>query len=448
MTLELRHPFGPRLTVERHRLDNGLQVVLLPDHSAPVVAYQTWFRVGSRHEAPGQTGIAHLFEHLMFNQTETLAAGELDRLFEAVGGETNAATWVDWTYYRDSVPAAQLPLAVRLEAERMHRLVLEREQVESEIEVVLNERRFRVDDDVEGFLAEELYRLAFTRHPYGHPTLGWREDVAGITPADARAFYRRFYAPNNATIVVVGDIDPPTTLELLGRHYGALRPATVSFPELTPEPPQRGERRARFAKPVAADRALFAWRSPPQADPDWVPLLVANEILCGGPSARLFRELVVAREAVTTVEGTLAPFHDPGLLEVFVGMKRGHAAAEAEAAIDEAIDRLATELVEPAELAKAKNRLETELWSELDTADGKAEALGHYQTTTGDSRLLFEVARHVDAVTALELRRVVATYLGKDSRTLVVAEPSGEPPLDEDEDDDVEDDDAAKELGS
>src|SRR5262245_27211426 len=124
MTLELRHPFGPRLSVEKHRLANGLTLLLLEDHSAPVVAYQTWYRVGSRHERPGLTGIAHLFEHLMFNQTETLAAGEFDRRMEAVGGETNAATWVDWTYYTDSVPAAQLELVVRLEAERMQRLVL------------------------------------------------------------------------------------------------------------------------------------------------------------------------------------------------------------------------------------------------------------------------------------------------------------------------------------
>src|SRR5687768_11661826 len=135
----------------------------------------------------------------MFNQTETLAAGEFDRLLESVGGETNAATWVDWTYYKNSVPASQLELVTRLEAERMHRLTLEVEQVESEREVVLNERRFRVDDDVEGFLAEELFRLAFTRHTYHHPTLGWRGDVETISPADAVAFYRQFYAPNNAT---------------------------------------------------------------------------------------------------------------------------------------------------------------------------------------------------------------------------------------------------------
>jgi zinc protease len=435
MTLTLTHPFGPRLLVERHRLANGLEVLLCADRSAPVIAYQTWYRVGSRHERKGQTGIAHLFEHLMFNQTETLAAGEFDRLLESVGGETNAATWVDWTYYKDSVPASQLELVTRLESERMHRLTLELEQVESEREVVLNERRFRVDDDVEGFLAEELFKLAFTAHTYHHPTLGWREDVEGISPADAVAFYRSFYAPNNATLVLVGDFEPAAALELIGRRYGAIPPAEIVFPPIPEEPEQHGERRASYAKPVLADRALFAWKAPPQTHPDWVPLLVVNEILTGGPSARLYRELVVVREAAASVHGSLAPFHDPGLLEIYAGMKRGHGAAEAEDVIDAQAARLRREPLAPAELAKAKNRLETELWSQLDTADGKAEALGHYQITTGDSRRLFDVARRVDEVTAEDVARVAATYLVRERRSVVVAEPSGEEPGDDDEGD-------------
>ncbi len=448
MTLELRHPFGPRLVVEKHRLDNGLTLLLLPDRSAPVVAYQTWYRVGSRHERPGRTGIAHLFEHLMFNQTETLAAGEFDRRMEEVGGETNAATWVDWTYYRDSLPAAQLALAVELEAERMHRLVLEDTQVESEREVVLNERRFRVDDDVEGALAEELFRLAFTRHSYHHPTIGWQADIEAISTDDARAFYRTFYAPNNATLVLVGDFEPERALELVQRSYGGIAPSRIVFPEIAPEPEQREERRARYAKPVAADRAIFAWKSPPQVHDDWVVMMVLNEILVGGPSARLYRELIIEREAATTVHGMLAPFHDPGLLEVFVGLKRGHAFPEAAEVIDAASARLAREPVSAAELAKVKNRLETELWTQLDTADGKAEALGHYECTTGDSRRLFEVARRVDEVTAEDLMRAAAVYLRPERRTVVVAEPSGEEPDEDDEGDDDAVDDGAEEVGS
>jgi zinc protease len=428
MTLLSHHRFGPRLVVEKHRLDNGLTVLLLPDRSAPVIALHTWLRVGSRHERPGATGIAHLFEHLMFNQTEALAAGEFDRRMEALGGESNAATWVDWTYYKDSAPAAALPLIVELEAERMQHLVLEPGPVEAERAVVLNERRQRVDDDVEGTMGEEVYRLAFTRHPYGHPTIGWREDIEAITIADARAFYRTFYAPNNATVVLVGDFEPAAALALIARGYGAMAPAEIVAPEIPAEPPQRGERRERLSRPVAADRTVFAYKAPPQDHEDWIPLLVANEILVGGPSSRLYRELVVQREAASSVQGALAPFSDPGLYELFVSMKRGSPAAIAEEVVGLAAERLRREPPSASDLLTAKNRLETDHWSELETADGKAEALGHHETTAGDCARLFDVARRVEAVTGDDVVRVARRYLVNDERTVVVVEPSGEEP--------------------
>jgi zinc protease len=165
--------FGPAMKVRCHRLENGLRVLVLVDRAAPVVAYYTWYRVGSRDEKPGKTGLSHLFEHLMFNETKNLAAGEFDRTLEENGAESNAATWLDWTMYHESLPAPKLPLAIRLEADRMANLVLREKQVSSEKEVVANERRYRVDDDVEGTASELLYKTAFTRHPYQWPTIGW-----------------------------------------------------------------------------------------------------------------------------------------------------------------------------------------------------------------------------------------------------------------------------------
>ena len=217
------------------RLGNGLKVILVRDPSAPVFAYQTWFAVGSRHEREGITGIAHLFEHLMFNQTENHPPGELDRLIETAGGDTNAATWVDWTYYRDNLPKAELPLAVELEADRMAHLTLGDKQVESEREVVANERRFRVEDDVDGFFNEELYKAAFTTHPYHWPTIGWMRDIEAISIEDCRAFYRTYYAPNNATVVLVGDVDEDGALALIER---ALRqdPVVRRFRPTAPRP--------------------------------------------------------------------------------------------------------------------------------------------------------------------------------------------------------------------
>ncbi len=435
MTLVNRHPFGAGLAIEKHRLKNGLVVLLLRDSAAPVVAYQTWYRVGSSHERPGKTGLAHLFEHLMFNQTEHLAAGEFDRRMEAVGGETNAATWVDWTYYRDSVPAAQLELAVTLEADRMAHLTLTEKQLESEREVVASERRMRVDDDVEGFLSEELFRHVFTKHSYHWPTIGWMEDIMAFTTDDCRSFYGTYYAPNNATLVICGDIDVDATLALVDKHYGGIPAASIPIPSFDAEPAQTDERRASWKKPVTADRAVFAWRAPAQSHPDWLPLQLASEVLLGGPSSRLYRRLVVESETASSVSGMLMPVAQPGIFEVFTSMVRGKTAADAETIIDQEIARLAAEPVSPAELAKCKNRYETGFWSELETADGKAEALGHYETVLGDYRALFEAAARVETLGAEDVRRAAATYLTKDVRTIVIAEPSGE----------ADDDDAAGE---
>jgi zinc protease len=436
MTLVHRHPFGAGLAIEKHQLSNGLVVLLLRDPAAPVVAYQTWYRVGSSHERPGKTGLAHLFEHLMFNQTANLAAGEFDRRMEAVGGETNAATWVDWTYYRDSVPAAQLELAITLEADRMAHLTLTEKQLESEREVVASERRMRVDDDVEGFLSEELFRHVFTTHPYHWPTIGWMDDIMGFTTTDCRDFYATYYAPNNATLVICGDLDVDATLALVEKHYGKIPAAKLPGATLGVEPPQAVERRASWKKPVPADRAVFAWRAPAQGHPDWLPLQLASEVLLGGPSSRLYRRLVVESETASSVSGMLMPVAQPGLFEIFTSMVRGKTAADAEAIIDEEIERLIRDSLSPAELAKCKNRYETGFWSELETADGKAEALGHYETVLGDYRGLFTAAARVETLTVEDVRSAAATYLKKEARTIVIAEPSGE---DDDEDDDGDD---------
>jgi zinc protease len=414
------HPFAAR-AARLYRLDNGLQLITYVDPQAPVFAYQTWFAVGSRHEREGTTGIAHLFEHLMFNQTESHPPGEFDRLLESVGGETNAATWVDWTYYRDSLPAGQLELAVSLESERMSRLVLGDRQVESEREVVANERRFRVEDDVDGFLSEEMYRLAFTVHPYHWPTIGWMSDIHAISIADCRAFYRTYYAPNNATLVVVGDFDEARALALVERYYGSLAAQPIPEDRAPAEPEQTAERRAHFTKPVMADKLRLGYKSPPLTDDDYPPLEVACEILLGGNSSRLHRALVAESEIASSAHVSLSPFRDPGLCEIAVALQREHAAGEAEQRIDVELATLGRERPGTDELETAKTRLETRFWRELRPQSGKAEALGHYHTTAGDYRRLFGVAEALRRVTDEDVMRVAARYLVPERRTVVTA---------------------------
>ena len=285
--------FGPSMRVERFVFGNGLRVLVLEDHTAPVICLQTWFGVGSRHEKDGKTGIAHLFEHLMFGETETTAHGAYDRMLEEAGAETNAATYLDWTFYHTNLPAEALELSLRLEANRMANLVLREPQVASEKEVVANERRQRVDDDVDGAVNEMLYKEAFREHGYRHPTIGWMEDILGFTTEDCVSFYKTYYSPNNATMVIVGDVKTGQVLKLLQEKYGHMAPAEIPVEDVHPEPPQVEERRLSTTKPTPTPKVAIGYKCPALGDFDHAPLLLLNEILFGGRSSRVHRELVI-----------------------------------------------------------------------------------------------------------------------------------------------------------
>ena len=321
-----------------YRMGNGLRVLLLRDPSAPVLAYQTWFRVGSRHERDGKTGLAHLFEHLMFNETESLPAGEFDRMIERQGGSTNAATWVDWTYYQDDLPGSELELAVRLEAQRMSQLVVKRHQVESERGVVISERRLRVDDDVDGFMSEELFRLAFDKGaslPLADHRLDARHQAA--IAARCHGLLSDVLRAEQCPLVIVGDIDEAQTLSLIEKHYAAIPAQPLPdghYQALPARPPQTTERRALFHKPVQSDKLLIGYQSPAFSDIEHVQLDFLSELLLGSHSSPIYRDLVVDREIVSSIGASVTPFRDPGLWEVAASLKRGHSAEEALALFD------------------------------------------------------------------------------------------------------------------
>ncbi len=434
--LEAEAPVGRGVTAKRYRLANGLGVITAVDKRAPIVALQIWYRVGSRHERPGATGMAHLFEHLMFNQTENLPPGEFDRLVERTGGESNAATWVDWTQYRLSLPARDLELGIKLESERMQRLILEPTPVETERNVVINERRERVEDDVDGWLDEQLMALAFTTHPYRWPTIGWMEDIRALSLPDIRAFYRTWYAPNNATLIVVGDFEEDKLRELIEQHFAHIEPAVL--PQIPPhvEPEQTRERVVRAPKPIATDRLLIAYKAPGQGDPDWAALEIVSTLLAGCPSARLHRKLVIETETASSVDAQLTPFRDPSLFRLVVTTARGHDANEILAIIDREIALLFETPASAAEVEKAKALAETSFWSSMVDIDGKAEELGHYETTLGDFRQLGVIAERLANITAEDVARVIRTYLVPAHRTIVIAEPEG----DGDDEDDADGD--------
>jgi len=417
------------LTARKWRLPNGLEIVLAPDPRATSVSYTTWFRVGSRHEneRAGETGLAHLFEHLMFTQTKSMAADEFDRMIEAAGGSANAMTYYDFTAYVDDVPPREIELAARLEADRMTNLDLRKRQVETERDVVVEERLSSVEDSVDGTMDELLYKQSFKSHPYRWPVIGWMKDIKAITQERAVAFYRRFYAPNNAVLVIAGNLDPAATLEVIARHYGAI-PAAEPPPAdgVEPERAPAAEVRTAVTRPVPADRLLIGFPAPALADRDRPAYEVASEILAGGPSSRLNRALVVDKQWASSVHAELAPTRDPGLHAIWVQMTKGHAAEEAERVIVDAATRLAAEPVPAAELAKAIARLETAFWQRLASSHGRAEALGEFETAGNGFQNLFAHAAAYRAVTADDVKRIAAQYLATGARSVVVVRPKNE----------------------
>ncbi len=411
-------PFGGS-EVQVLRLDNGLRVLLLVDRSAPVVAYATWFRVGSRHEKEGKTGLAHLFEHLMFNETENLKGGHFDRKMEESGADTNAATWLDWTFYYEAVPRDRIGLVIQLESDRMAHLVLREPQVKSEKEVVANERRYRVDDDVEGIAGELLYKTAFTVHPYHWPTIGWMQDIQGFQPSDCEAFYKTFYAPNNAVVVVVGDVKEADVLARLRAAYGAL-PAAVIPPEDThPEPPQAEERTVSITRPTPTEKLVMGYRGPALGDADHPALAVLCEILFGGRASRLYRAMLIDEEIATDLRGWVSTFRDPGLFEVYLTARPGKTKDDLLRVLDREIGNLHADVVTDDELVRAKARLELGLLQSLDTASGKAEQMGFYDTVLGEPAGAFRRLEAYRRVTSGEVRSAARRYLLRQCRTIV-----------------------------
>jgi len=413
-------PFGATLEVERWRLHNELAVLLLRDESAPVISYHTWFRVGSRYEEEGKTGLAHFFEHMMFNETENLPWGEFDRKMEAAGGDTNAATWIDWTYYYESLPSEELPLAIELEADRMSNLLVRKKQVESEREVVANERRMAVEDDVRGKADELLHSLAYgERHPHSWPTLGWMKDIQGYRVADCRSFYKTWYAPNNATVVIVGDLDRDETLARLEKAYGHLRASKLPARPTPKRSRQRKERRATLRWPTPSEKLLVGWHSPAQAERDQAVAEIVHDLLLGGRSARLRRRLVDELELATRLRGHVGGLQHAGLFDLWVGMREGVAADRALAVIEEELARLRDEPVPLAELEKVKARSELFTISSVETMGEKAYQIGYGETVLGDPAHVFARLDELRAVSPADVQRVAAKIFRPARRSIV-----------------------------
>ena len=405
------------------KLPNGLKVRLLRNDAVPTVSYYTFFNVGSRNERPGITGISHLFEHMMFNGAKKYGPGEFDRTLESNGGSSNAYTSNDMTVYYEDFMAEALERVIDLESDRMRSLSVTPKMLTSERQVVIEERRLRVDNEIAGMLDEELGTLVWKAHPYRWPVIGWMKDIEAITREDCLAYFRTYYAPNNATVYVSGDFDPKEALALIKKGYSSIRPGPAVPTVLDAEPRQKGERRAVVRHPAQAPSMMIAWRGPQASHPDTLVLDVLQYALSVGQSSRLVKRLVFEKEACVSVALDWSWRKDPGAFVAALELKPGADPHHAEVALLEELDSVAKDGINERELQKAKNNLSAQLMRELATNSGRAHALGHYEALLGSWRDGLALTARYQKITAGQVKDVAAKYLSANRRSVVTLVP-------------------------
>ncbi len=420
-------PPGAGWQVSQDRLDNGLTVLLLEDHRAPVVTLQVWYKVGARNEQIGITGISHLLEHLMFRGTPKYGEGEFSRLIKQRGGRLNAFTSADHTVYFEQVTTAHLDLMLELEADRMANLSLDQDDLEAERQIVMEERRLRTSDDPASELWEQVSAVAYTAHPYAWPVVGWQRDLESINLDQVTRYRQTYYAPGNAILVIAGAIRRQTVLPKIKATFGAVPAGPPAPPVTALEPPQRGERRITFRRPAALPLYVAAYHVPNLHHQDSPALSVLSVILDGGRSARLQKTLVeeqrLALSANAAYDDTAK---DPPLFTLSMRLAPGKTWQAAETALFEQIEQLKTQPIGARELERAKNLVESHFIYGQDSLFYRAMQLGQY-TSLGDWQLVQQVVPHLRAVTASQVQRVAQTYLREDNRTVGVLLPEGPP---------------------
>jgi len=411
------------LPVVERTLPNGLLVLIHEDHSLPVISSYVFFRSGSRNEHCGQTGIAHLFEHMMFNGGRKFGPGVFDDVIEGNGGNTNGYTTKDFTAYLNNFPTEALPVVLDLESDRMAHLAITAKNLEQERGIVAEERRMRIDNEVSGVMQEALYLAAYVRSPYRWNTVGFMADIKKITLAEARAYFETSYAPNNAVLVLAGDVQPEAAFTLVERYFGQIPRRPPPGPVDATEPEQQGERRVQVRRHAELPAVLMGYHAVDALDADRPALDVAAQLLSGGESARLFVDLVREQEIATTVDADLDWGIDPELFTVYAQARPGHTSAEIERRLDAVLSALAHGPVAPAELARARRQLRAQAIRGLKTVSGKANKLGFAQVVLGDYHRLFHLEDEWEAVTGEDVVRVAARYLVPTQRTVVVLDP-------------------------
>jgi zinc protease len=411
-----------------HTLANGLRVIVKEDHRAPTVVAMVWYKAGSIDEFNGTTGVAHVLEHMMFKGTRNVPNGEFSRLIAAAGGRENAFTSRDFTGYHQQLHKSQLELSFRLEADRMANLVLSKEEFDKEIRVVMEERRLRTEDQARALLNEQLMATIFTTHPYGRPVIGWMSDLLSMTYADAAEWYERWYAPNNAIVVVAGDVAAQDVFVLAEKYFGPIKAKTLPARKPQDEPPQRGIRRIVVKAPAELPALMMAWRAPVLRDVEneWEPyaLEMLAGVLDGNEAARLnsalVREQKIANAAQAGYDNTQ---RGPGLFMVSAIPASGRTVAELEAGLRRELAKIAADGVSDEELRRVKAQVIAGQVFERDSIFFQGMQIGTLETAGYPHTTIDTMLKKLQAVTAAQVQAVAKKFLIDDSLTVGVLDP-------------------------
>jgi len=416
-------PVAPDYGVVTFKLKNGMKILVQEDHSIPSVAMYIFYRIGSRNERPGTTGLSHFFEHMMFNGAKKYGPKMFDQTLEAAGGSNNAYTSNDMTVYQDWFPPGTLETAFDLEADRIQNLNFDEKIIESERGVVYSERRSSVDASNYGVLEEQLTATAFIAHPYQWPVVGWASDIESWTMEDLKHHFDIGYSPANATMVLSGDVKAIDVNRLAEKYMEPIPSRGLPPKVTTKEPEQMGERRVTVHKFAQVPLVMAAWHVPEASNADFYPLQILRTILFEGDSSRMYQRLVDKAQLAISVSADYAFAFDPTLFEATVEPRNGVSLDRVENTMYEEIDRLKTALVSDQELEKAKNIQLAHFYRQLKTINGKANNLGRYENFFGDYRKMFSAPDDYAQVTKEDIQRVVNKYFSENNRTVATLIP-------------------------
>lgn len=412
--------------IQEHTLKNGMKVLVQEDPSIPNVALYTFFRVGSRNEHEGITGLSHFFEHMMFNGAKKYGPGQFDKTMEAAGGSNNAYTSNDLTVYQDWFPNSQLELIFDLESDRVQNLAFDPKIVESERQVVYSERRLSVDNNNFGLLEEQLEATAIMAHPYHWSVIGWPSDIEKWTLDDLKTYFAKGYSPSNATMVVVGDVKADNVFRLAEKYMEPIPAHDPPPPVRTIEPKQLGERRIEVHKFAQLPIIEIGYHVPQAQGPDYYTLELVQALLTTGESSRLYRSLVDQQQLAIQVQSGHDATIDPFLFTFTVQPRQGVAPEKAEQALYAEIDKLKSTGVDDHELQKAKNQVISSYYRSLRSINRRANVIGRYQVLFGDYHKLASAEQEFNKVTAADIQRAAKEYFDVNNRTVATLIPTAE----------------------